>query len=226
MAQSMQQELPLKQRFGWGGKREGSGRKPSGRAVGLEHRARPFHDGHHPVHVTWRIARGVPSLRKFRFARAVGLTIAAVNRSHALRRTSFRVVHFSIQPNHLHLLVEGGSKRTLAAGLRGLGVWIARRVNEARGRRGRVIADRYHAHPLVTPLEVRRAIVYVLQNHLHHQPSHRLVDENSSARWFSGWAHPLPPPDTPSPVLPPATWLLETGWKRHGLIHFHERPAH
>jgi hypothetical protein len=212
-------------RFGWGGRREGAGRLPSGRRVGVAHRPRPFHEGDHPVHVTWRVARDVPSLRMLRFARVVGRTIAAINRSHTARGTSFRVVHFSIQSNHLHLLVEGDSQRTLAAGLRGLGIWIARKVNEARGGRGRVIADRYHARPLTTPLQVRRAIVYVLQNHLHHQPSARLVDECSSARWFSGWAQPLPPPDTPSPVRPPATWLLQKAWKRYGLIHFHEGPA-
>ena len=175
--------------------------------------------------MTWRVARDLPSLRKLRLARAIGNAIAAHNRSHARRRTSFRVVHFSIQPNHLHLLVEAGSKRTLTAGLRGLAVWMARKINEARGKRGRVIADRYHARPLETPLEVRRALVYVLQNHLHHEPSAYVVDECSSARWFSGWAQALPPPDTPSPVRPPATWLLQKAWKRHGLIHLSEGPA-
>jgi len=192
----------------------------------VPHTARPFHDKHNPEHVTWRIVAGLPSLRRRPLARAVGQTIRSITRSHARRRTSFRVIHFSIQPNHLHLIVEAGSKKTLTEGLRGLGIWLARRVNEVLGRNGPVIADRYHARPLTTPREVRNAIVYVLQNHKHHEPSRFLVDENSSAPWFAHWAAPLPRPPTHSPVAEPLTWLARIGWKRHGLIRFEEAPIH
>jgi putative transposase len=64
-----------------------------------------------------------------------------------------------------------------------------------------------------------------LQNHLHHRPSRGIVDECSSARWFTGWAHPLGPADTPSPVAAPKTWLARVGWRRHGPIYFDEGPA-
>src|SRR5262249_15376014 len=120
------------------------------------------------------------------------------------------------------LIVEAGSKLTLSRGLRGLGIWIARRVNLAASTRGRVIADRYHQRALTTPRAVRHAIVYVLQNHLHHRSPNlpnlptlptlpNLVDECSSARWFTGWAARLPPPDTPPPVRPAQTWLGRIG---------------
>jgi len=86
-------------------------------------------------------------------------------------------------------------------------------------------ADRYRARALTTPLAVRNAIVYVLQNHLHHRPSRWIVDECSSARWFTGWAEPLGPPDMPSPVAEPTTWLARVGWRRHGRIRFEESPV-
>ena len=201
-------------------------RRRAGRVVnGVPHRARPFHDRHHPAHVTWRIAKGIPSLRKFLLARAVGTTFRAITQSHARRRTSFRVTHFSIQSNHIHLIVEAGSKTTLMRGLRGLGIWLARRVNERLGRHGQVLAERYHARPLTTPLAVRNAIVYVLQNHRHHRPSRWIVDECSSARWFAGWAEPMAPADTPAPVAPARTWLGSIAWRRHGRIRFDEAPA-
>ena len=55
------------------------------------------------------------------------------------------------------------------------------------------------------------------------------LDPCSSARWFTGWKHP-PAPDPRrshdvAPVVPPRTWLLCTGWKRHGLIAVHETPS-
>lgn len=207
------------------GRRGGPGRPKSGRAVGVPHRPRPFHDRHHPAHVTWRVVSGIPSLRGFELARAVGRTVRAITKSHQRRRTSFRIIHFSIQSNHVHLIVEAGSRITLMRSLRGLGIWLARRINESARRHGQVLADRYHARALTTPLAVRNAIVYVLQNHLHHRPSRYVVDECSSARCFSGWAEPLGPPDTPAPVAAPLTWLARAGWRRHGRIRLDEGPA-
>lgn len=201
------------------------GRKAKRRTAGVPHRARPFHDRNHPAHVTWRIVRGIPSLRKLDLARAVGRTFRAITVSHLRRRTSFRVTHFSIQSNHIHLIVEAGSKTTLMKSLRGLGIWLARRVNERLERRGQVLAERYHARALTTPREVRNAIVYVLQNHLHHRRSRWIVDECSSARWFSGWAEPLPPADTPPPVATARTWLGNNAWRRYGRIRFDEGPS-
>jgi hypothetical protein len=48
--------------------------------------------------------------------------------------------------------------------VRGLAIRVARAVNRALGRRGRVFADRYHARALTTPRAVRHALVYVLMN--------------------------------------------------------------
>ena len=215
--------LPFRPVYKWGGRRKGAGRKRSRSAGSGTHAVRPFHDRHQPVLVTWKVVRGLPSLRWLPAARAVGEAIRATTARYA--GTSFRIVHFSIQSDHLHLLVEAGSKTTLSRGLAGLAITIARRFNKAIGRKGKVFAERYHARALSTPTAVRNAIVYVLQNHLHHRPSRHWVDECSSGRWFTGWKAPLPIPLTPSPVQAPLTWLLSTGWKRHGLIDFTEGPA-
>ncbi len=146
------------QRLTHGGARPGAGRPKSGRKVGVPHRARPSHDKSHPEHVKWQVMPGLPSLQDRPLADAVDRTVRAITKSHARRRTSFRIVHVGIEPQHLQLVVEAGSKPTLMRGLRGLGVWIARRVFEALGRTGRVLADRYEARPLTTAREVRRAM--------------------------------------------------------------------
>ena len=170
------------------------------------------------------MVRGLPSLRTRSLSGVVGRTIRAITRSHRSRGTSFRILHFSIQPDHLHLLVEAETKQALTAGLRGLAIWIARRVNAERGTRGRLFAERYHARPITTARQMRTAIVYVLQNHTHHTPSRHLVDEHSSGPWFNGWERPLPRPPTPSPVSAPTT-RLATAWRRYGPISFDEEPA-
>jgi hypothetical protein len=89
-----------------------------------------------------------------------------------------------------------------------------------------VWGDRYHARALGTPREVRNAIVYVLMNAKKHRRGAVGLDPCSSAWWFDGWKTPLQtgPPDRPVVELA-KTWLLKTGWKRHGLIGRDERPA-
>lgn len=214
-----QQELPIPNT--WGGRRRGAGRKPGPRPIVL-HRARPAHAGEHPVHVTLRAARQAPNLRHAQVFPVV---------REATRLASgddFRVCHFSVQRDHVHLIVEARDRAALSRGMRGLVIRIAKGINSALGRRrGRIWGDRYHVRPLATPREVRNALAYVLLNHRKHGTTPRVLDRCSSAAWFDGWrdARVFPPSGVVCPVAPPRTWLLERGWRRHRLIGLEEAPG-
>lgn len=203
----------------WGGRRLGAGRKPSGRRVGVAHRVRPDHEARHPVHVTLRAQRALPSLREARIFPVLRQALAKTSRK------GLRLVAFSVQVDHVHLLVEATDGHTLGRGLQGLSIRLARAVNRVLRRRGRVWADRYHARPLGTPREVRNGLVYVLQNWRKHLSAVSGLDPCSSAAWFAGFREPMPGPRITSPVLPPRTWLAAVGWRRHGLIGIEEQPA-
>jgi REP element-mobilizing transposase RayT len=203
-----------------GGARQGAGRKP--RAAYLRqtpHRARAVHRKAHPVHVTLRA--GLRSLRSQQVARTLLGGLRDSNREW------FRVVHYSVQHNHVHLIVEADDTAALSSGVRGLMVRIARRVNGLLRRRGRFWADRWHGRDLEGPRQVRNALVYVLQNHKKHAGSAAL-DPLSSAGSFDGFMGALS--GTFRSVGPPCvamakTWLLKIGWRRRGLIEFTEAPA-
>ncbi len=186
----------------------------------MPHRARPWHDKSHPVHLTLRAERGLRSLRGEDVFPALRDAIRAA--SHG----SFRIVHFSVQADHVHLLVEAKTREVLMKGSKGLAIRLARAANRVLGRTGRVWADRYHTRALRTPREVRNALVYVLHNVKEHGPALRAVDLRSSAPWFTGWRDrpAMPPAGIESPVVAPRTWLLQRGWSRHGLIAFGEVP--
>ncbi len=209
----------------WGGKREGAGRKPVRKGRGaVAHRARPVHRAAHPVHVTLRARGGLPPFRESAILREVRKAVAGANRSPAVGE-GFRVVQFSLQNDHVHLIVEAHDADVLSRGTRGLIVRLARAVNRALGVRGQVWDDRYDARALKTPREVRNAIVYVLMNARKH--GQRLlagVDRFSSAPWFDGFAARITHTDTPRPVATSRTWLGGTGWRRRGLVRLHERP--
>ena len=193
----------------------------------MRHLARARHSYDEPVHVTLRRAKGLPSLRSERLHRLVKEAIRDTCRK--LAEDGFRVVHYSVQADHVHLIVEAEDDATLTRGMQSFAVRVAMRVNRdifAR-RRGRIWADRYHRRDLASPTEVRNALVYVLANHLKHgEAAVGLLDPCSSGPWFDGWHHaPSRPPD-PSPVARPGTWLLRTGWQLTGIgfIHLGERP--
>jgi REP element-mobilizing transposase RayT len=103
----------------------------------------------------------LPSFREQVLARALTGAIAAAKKSPATG-ASFRIVHFSIQKNHLHLMVEAQDRSFLSRGMLGLAARLARALNREPHAKGRVWGERYHARDLKTPREVRNAIVYVL----------------------------------------------------------------
>lgn len=219
-------QLELEMRT-WGGRRKGAGRKPNARKAGVSHLKRPELCDRHPLHVTIRCLDGLPGLRTARAWRVIRNCIAAAHKD------GFVVVEFSVMRNHLHLIVEASDRVALSRGMQGLKIRLARRLNRVWGRKGTVFADRYHARVLATPLEVRRALSYVLNNarrHAYQHGGHRLarrwVDPYSSADTFPGfrerWARAGPPDEV---VRPARTWLLRRGWRRHGLLPVAEIPG-
>jgi putative transposase len=80
----------------------------------------------------------------------------------------FKLVHYSVMGNHIHLLAEARGKQALARGMKGLGVRVARGLNRLMQRRGRVLGDRYHARILRSPTEVKRVRSYLANNARRH----------------------------------------------------------
>jgi hypothetical protein len=151
----------------------------------------------------------------------------------------FRIAHFSVQADHLHLLVEAADRRELLRGMRGFNVSLARQVNRLLFRRGRLVAERWHGRALSTPRAVRQALIYVLANFKKHREHARaLVDPYSSAIYFAGFSEyggrsPVEVDQRLArraagsrgpPIPPPKSWLLTTGWRRHGALSVFDAP--
>jgi REP element-mobilizing transposase RayT len=128
-------------------------------------------------------------------------------------RHDFRVVHFSIQGNHVHLIAEASGTGALANGVRALCIRLARRLNAMMGTSGTVFSDRYHAHVLRTPAEVRNALRYVLGNHASHAARRGEPLRNGFVDPFSSAAAQTPRAPqlalwTVTPTRAARTWLL------------------
>jgi hypothetical protein len=139
------------------------------------------------------------------------------------------MVHYSLQSNHVHMIVEAKDAEALGRGMMSIASRLARAVNRVFSRKGRVLADRYHARVLTTPREVRNALAYVLLNARRHAGRRAkqfgALDPASSGRWFDGWRRKSEAARDAPAVARPHTWLILKGWRRHGLIGQDEIPA-
>lgn len=231
----VQQEL-----FKRGGKRKGAGRKPKGSRAGSPHKKRPEVRSRHALHIVLRVVPAVGSLRRRKMYGAMreATIVAAV-------RERIRIVHLSLQRNHVHLLVEAESKQALARGMQGFQISAARNVNtllgdgRCRRRRGPVFADRYHLEVITSPTRTRHALSYVLSNWRKHREDQKglattwLVDPFSSGISFPDWTElddkpfmwPIRESYDPLVVRQPQSWLLREGWKLCGSISARDVPS-
>lgn len=212
----------------WGGRRPNAGRKKTGRCHDAPHRTRPALSSTHPVHVVLRVTRRV-TLRRGKIYHALRRVL-----ERYLGRADFRVVHLSIQRDHLHLLIEANDARALTRGMQSFAINAARAINASDGGCGKVFAYRFHASQIKTARYARSALAYVLNNWRKHRldyecPAARRakLDPYSSALAFHGWteAFAVPRGYAPLPVARPRTDLLARAWRRYGLIHPDELPG-
>src|SRR5829696_1622633 len=207
--------------------RAGRTKKPGA----ISHSTRPPLATRFPQHVTLRISAGIESIAREFLMKTIRACIRAAH------KPTFRIVEFNVLSNHIHLITEATDEVGLARGVQGFEVRIARRLNCALKRSGKLFAHRYHAKHLKNPTQTRHALRYVLLNRKHHAAEKKFsktwFDPFSSAAWFDGWAAPLRVNmrwqaalvELEAPTAKATTWLLSTGWKRNGLLRVDEAPA-
>ena len=208
-----------------GGSRVGAGRPKKKDRKDPHHTTRPEFARRYPRHVVLRTLADVPRLRRGKIYRALRRPLARM-----LGDLGFRIVHLSIQHNHLHLLVEAGGKDALRRGMQGFAISAAKAINKVLKRKGKVFAFRYHATPITSPTQARHALSYVLNNWRRHNEDERTraaqeaaLDPYSTARLFTGWkesARAVMPAGFERwdalEVAPASTWLLTVGWRKGG----------
>lgn len=162
-----------------------------------------------PVHVTMRVAKGIANLQRGRLRDELLATLG-----HVRERLGVRLVQFSVQANHLHLIVEAKDTPSLSRAMKGLAVRLARRINRLMGRRGQVFPDRFHTHVLRSPRQALNAARYVRDNSRRHalQIGKRWTWERDP--WAAGpcprtFLEPLR-----RLVVPPRAWVLQCAWAR------------
>ena len=155
---------------------------------------------------------------------------------HSLDIGDFRIIHTSIQSNHLHFIVEAGMKQSLSRGMQAVAIVAARAINQAAKRTGKVFAFRYHSTRITTPRQMRNTLAYVLNNWRRHDEDRKgdraraaAIDPYSTGIWFHHWRgigrFEMPPTFDPLPAANAMSWLAIEGWLRWGEIDPFETPT-
>lgn len=204
---------------------------------GVSHLRREHFGTWRALHVTLRVRPDVRNLRGCALFRAIHAALRSGN-----QKPGFRLVEYSVQRTHLHLLIESSHSGALSRGMQGLSIRLARTINRRMRRKGKVFRDRFHSRVLRTPREALAARRYVLNNarrHTRRHPRNRTAwrDPCSSAPYCPDW---VLPPDTPCRPLdqharalhglghagvPPVTDLLRRRWRSAGSLVLTDIPG-
>ncbi len=216
------------------GPHPGAGRKPKGLRAGVTHARRAELDPSKPLHITLRVVAAVAALRTEKAYRAIRKALQVT----AFNQLGFRIVHFSVQRNHVHLICEADDKAALARGMQSFKISAAKQLNRELRRSGTVFADRYHVEILATPTQASHAISYVLNNwrkHGEHRNTAGLyrgrIDPFSSGAQFYGWSTPrwrtsiYPRGYERVAIAAPLTWMLGVGYLRGSPISVFAVPS-
>lgn len=141
---------------------KGAGR-PALHDKGIRHIRRERFNKPSAFHLTIKVREKKADIQNKRILKAL---------HHAIKRARFqkmRVIHYTLEYNHAHLVVEAESNKIMHKGMQAFGISIARAINKIKKVKGAVYKHRYHLRKLKTRREFKNAIQYVFGNGIKHK---------------------------------------------------------
>lgn len=153
--------------------------RPAIHDKGIRHRKRELILRPRPLHLTVKLNR----------ADIQNKTILKILR-HAIQRARWkglRVIHYSLEHDHVHLFAEGENNLILSKAMQGLGVSLSKRINSALKIKGQRYKTRYHLRVLKSATEVKNVINYILKNVIKHKRCKTIINAFNSALVLHDW---------------------------------------
>ena len=175
----------------------------------ISHEARGAIDAKTPVHVTKKLVHHAGDMRaKIATEKVIECLLAQRTRGlNGEGDARFRVVHYSIQSTHIHLICEAESEKDLSRGMHALSRRITHALNKLWNRKGKLWAERYHVVAVRTGRQMRRLLHYVFENYRKHNNSN-VRNPHDEVDWED--------PKKPDPCA--SLWYLR-GWTVWGVDH-------
>jgi REP element-mobilizing transposase RayT len=154
--------------------------KHAGRPVihdpGIRHTERPLITRLSSLHLTVKILRIKANLKN-----KVVLSILKRSILNA-RKMGLRVIHFSLEYDHVHLLIEAENNIILGKGMQAFGVTFSKALNRMRKINGAVYKHRYHFRKIVGARQLKNVLNYIFNNGIKHKTAKSLINPFNSIR--------------------------------------------
>ncbi len=103
---------------------------------------------------------------------------------HAIKRARLkrlRVIHYTLEYNHLHLLVECDNHKRLGKGMQAFGISIAKAINRIKLLKGAVYKHRYHLRKITSGRDLKNVLHYIFNNGIKHKRATSIIDPYNSS---------------------------------------------
>jgi hypothetical protein len=147
--------------------------RPAIHDKGIRHTKREAILGPRPLHLTIKLIRA--DIQNKAILKAL---------RHAIFRArlqGLRVIHYSLEHDHIHLYAESSDNKILGKAMKALGGSLVKRINKHFLSKGRCYKTRYHLRILRSATEVKNVINYILKNGIKHRRTKSVIDPYNSA---------------------------------------------
>ncbi|MDD4973652.1 MAG: transposase [Bacteriovorax sp.] len=96
------------------------------------------------------------------------------------RKQGLKVIHYSLEYDHVHLLIEADNNHILSKGMQSFGVTISKAINRMRKLKGGVYKHRYHFRKISSPRQLKNVLNYIFNNGIKHKTAKHIVGHYNS----------------------------------------------
>jgi REP element-mobilizing transposase RayT len=150
--------------------------RPAIQDPGIRHTERPILTTPSSLHLTVKILRAKANLKN-----KIILSILKKSIMNA-RKMGLRVIHYSLEYDHVHLLVEAADNFILGKGMQAFGITFSKALNRLRKIKGTVYKHRYHFRKIVGARQLKNVLNYIFSNGLKHKTSKSLINPFNSIK--------------------------------------------
>lgn len=98
---------------------------------------------------------------------------------HAIKRArlkGLKVIHYTLEYNHVHLLVESVDNKILHKGMQSFGITISKAINKIKQTKGAVYKNRYHLRIINSAKQLKNVLHYIFSNGIKHKRTNSKID--------------------------------------------------
>ena len=149
--------------------------RPAKVDVGIRHISREKLHRRSALHLTIKVRENKAEIKTKKILKAL---------HHAIKRARLKrlkIIHYTLEYNHIHLLAEATNNEILHQGMQALGISLSKAINKIKSLKGSVYKHRYHLKKINSRRQYKNVIHYILKNGIKHKRTSSIIDPYNSA---------------------------------------------